>query len=379
MIDFSKIFNKEQRKTIVNAILTPFSWCYGAGVWLRNLMFSAGILKQHSFDVPVVSVGNITVGGTGKTPHVEYIIEHLCRKYKIGVLSRGYKRSTHGFILATSTLSPKDIGDEPYQIFHKFNGLITLAVCEDRCKGIREMLKINPDINLFVLDDAFQHRYVKPKVNIVLVDFNRPPFRDKLLPLGFLREPLSALLRADFVVVTKCPTDIKPVDIRMMKENLDLYPAQQLFFSNIRYANPLPVFPISHPTLTSLTRLTPDDSILGITGISNPRTFVLYLKSFQTKIKVIHFDDHHNFTREDFNYIAKFFNKLEGKQKFILTTEKDAVRILNNPYFPPELRNIIYYIPIRVGFLNYEDRDIITELIKKIEAGAGTDLYSDYE
>ena len=333
MIDFSKIFNKEQRKTIVNAILTPFSWCYGAGVWLRNLMFTAGILKQHSFDVPVVSVGNITVGGTGKTPHVEYIIEHLCRKYKIGVLSRGYKRSTHGFILATSTLSPKDIGDEPYQIFHKFNGLITLAVCEDRCKGIREMLKINPDINLFVLDDAFQHRYVKPKVNIVLVDFNRPPFRDKLLPLGFLREPLSALLRADFVVVTKCPTDIKPVDIRMMKENLDLYPAQQLFFSNIRYANPLPVFPI----------------------------------------------DHHTFTREDFNYIAKFFNKLEGKQKFILTTEKDAVRILNNPYFPPELRNIIYYIPIRVGFLNYEDRDIITELIKKIEAGAGTDLYSDYE
>ena len=147
--------NKQQRKAVLNAILTPFSWLFGAGVWIRNMAFNWGILKQESFDVPVVSVGNITVGGTGKTPHAEYIIEALCRKYRIGVLSRGYKRKTHGFILATDSLSPKDIGDEPYQIFHKFNGLITLAVCEDRRKGIREMLAIDPDINLFILDDAF--------------------------------------------------------------------------------------------------------------------------------------------------------------------------------------------------------------------------------
>ena len=158
----TKILNKEQRKTAVELILTPFSWLYGAGVWLRNAAFNMGILKQESFDVPVVSVGNITVGGTGKTPHVEYIVEELCQKYHIGVLSRGYKRETHGFIMARETLGPKDLGDEPYQIYHKFLGMITLAVCEDRRKGIHEMLKLDPDINLILLDDAFQHRYVKP-------------------------------------------------------------------------------------------------------------------------------------------------------------------------------------------------------------------------
>lgn len=219
MIDLSRILTKQQRKAIVNAILTPFSWLYTVGVWVRNKCFDWGILRQVSFDVPVISVGNITVGGTGKTPHVEYIIEALCRHYNIGVLSRGYKRETRGFILATGALSPHDLGDEPYQIYHKYNGLITLAVCEDRRKGIREMLAINPEINLFLLDDAFQHRYVKPKVNIVLADFNRPPFNDKMMPLGNLREPCHRILHCDFVIVTKCPSDITPIDIRMMRES----------------------------------------------------------------------------------------------------------------------------------------------------------------
>lgn len=366
MIDLSNILNKNQRKAIVNGILTPFSWLYGAGVWLRNTAFEIGILKQEQFDVPVVSVGNITVGGTGKTPHVEYIVEHLCRKYNIAVLSRGYKRATRGFILASDNISVTDLGDEPYQIFHKFNGLITLAVCESRRKGIKELLRINPDINLILLDDAFQHRYVKPKVNIVLVDFSRPPFNDKLMPLGNLREPADHIVRADVVVVTKCPNDIKPVQIRMMKENLELFPATQLFFSNIKYAQPVPVFPIRDPELTTLNWLEQDDLILGLTGIANHRPFHRYLKQFGTRLKLIHYDDHHNYTRDDFRYIFKVFEGLEGRRKFIVTTEKDAVRILNNPYYPPEMRKYIYYVPIRVGFLNYEDREFIPELEKKI-------------
>lgn len=352
---------------MLNAILTPFSWLYGVGVWLRNLAFNVGLLKQESFDVPVVSVGNITVGGTGKTPHAEYIIEALCRRYRIGVLSRGYKRVTHGFILATDSLSPKDIGDEPYQIFHKFNGLITLAVCEDRRKGIREMLRIDPDINLIILDDAFQHRYVKPKVNIVLVDYTRPPFNDKLLPLGQLREPVDRLLQCDMVVVTKCPSDLSPVDIRAMKENLNLFPYQGLYFSNIRYADPVPVFPVPDPQIASLSWLQPDDTVLCVTGIANPKPLVRYLRQFAAQVKVMHFDDHHYFTRKDFADIFNIFEQLEGQRKFIMTTEKDMVRILNNPYYPPEKRNVIYYIPIRVGLLETEGREFISELVKKIE------------
>lgn len=368
MIDFTKILNKQQRKAIVSAILTPFSWVYGGVVWLRNFCFNNGLLPQEEYDIPVVSVGNITVGGTGKTPHVEYLIEALCQQYNIGVLSRGYKRSTSGFILATDTLSPRDIGDEPYQIFHKYNGLITLAVCENRRKGIREMMRINPELNLILLDDAFQHRYVKPKVNIVLVDYTRPPYNDHLLPLGTLREPMRRLLDCDIVVATKCPTDIKQVDLRMVQKYLDLYPSQLLFYSNIRYADPMPVFPVRNPQLASLNWLNEDDTLLCVTGIANAKPLVKYLRRFNAKVKVLHYDDHHYFTRNDFAYIFDIFEKLEGRRKFIITTEKDSVRILNNAYYPPTMRSIIYYIPIRVGFLEQQDgRDFITEVVKKIK------------
>ncbi len=370
LIDFSNILNKQQRKAIANALLTPFSWIYGAGVLVREFAFKVNILKEESFDVPVISVGNITVGGTGKTPHVEYIIEALCRDYHIGVLSRGYKRHTKGFIMVRDTLTPKDIGDEPYQIFRKFNGLISMAVCENRCQGIREMLKVNPKINLILLDDAFQHRYVKPKVNIVLIDYNRPPYNDKLLPLGSLREPLYFLLKCDTVVITKCPNDIKPIDIKLIKDKLDMYmnADQQLYFSNVKYANPVPVFPSSNVLLDNLSWLSCEDLILGLTGIANHRPFVKYLRSFEAKVKVIHYDDHHDYTRDDFKYILRVFDELKGRRKFIVTTEKDAVRILNNPYFPLEMRDYIYYVPIRVGFLNYENREFIPELVNKIEA-----------
>lgn len=366
-MDLSKLLNKEQRKSIVDALLTPFSWGYGAGVWLRNTTFNMGVLPQEEFDVPVVSVGNITVGGTGKTPHVEYIIEALYRRYHVAVLSRGYKRKTKGFILASNNMTPRDIGDEPYQIYRKYGGLITLAVCEKRRKGIRELLRIDPDINLILLDDGFQHRYVKPKVNVVLVDYNRPPYDDRLMPLGTLREPAERLLRCDIVVVTKCPTDLTAMDIRMMKKNLDLFPSQCLFFSNIRYADPVPVFPVQSPQLTSLQWLRDDDAILCLTGIATPKPLVRYLRQFSTNLKVMHYDDHHFFTRSDFSDIFKVYNGLEGKRKFIITTEKDAVRILNNPYYPPMMRNCIYYIPMRVGFLEMEGLSFIDELVKRID------------
>lgn len=366
-VDLSRILNKEQRKAIMDGVLLPFSWLYGAGVWLRNKAFDFGLLPQEEFEIPVVSVGNITVGGTGKTPHVEYIIEALYRSYNVAVLSRGYKRKTKGFILASDNMTPRDIGDEPYQIYRKFSGLITLAVCESRRKGIHELQRINPDINLILLDDAFQHRYVYPKVNVLLLDYNRLPFEDRLMPLGQLREPVSSVSRCDMVVVTKCPVDITPTERRVINQSLNLLSFQKLFFSAIRYGEPVPVFPVQSPQLTSLQWLHEDDTILCLTGIATPMPLVRYLRQFAAKVKVMPFDDHHNFTRRDFNDIFKVYKSLEGKRKFIITTEKDAVRIMNNPYFPPVKRNCIFYIPMRVGFLETEGPDFISALAKKID------------
>lgn len=372
-MDLSKLLNKEQRKSIMDALLTPFSWGYGAGVWLRNAAFNIGLLPQEEFEVPVVSVGNITVGGTGKTPHVEYIIEALYRRYHVAVLSRGYKRKTKGFILASNNMTPRDIGDEPYQIYRKYGSLITLAVCENRRKGIHQLLNIDPNINLILLDDGFQHRYVKPKVSIVLMDYNRPCYNDKLMPLGTLREPVTSLTRCDIVVVTKCPSSLTPVESRMMKTSLEQYmfppPSQMLYFSNIRYADPIPVFPVQSPQLTSLHWLRPDDAVLCLTGIANPKPLVRYLRQFPAAVKVLHFDDHHFFTRNDFSLIFKVFKSLEGNRKFIITTEKDAVRIMNNPYFPPTKRNCIFYIPMKVGVLEPNEGpnfvECLIELIDK--------------
>ena len=368
-IDLSKILNKEQRKSIMDALLTPFSWGYGAGVWLRNAAFDVGLLPQEEFDVPVVSVGNITVGGTGKTPHVEYIIEALYRRYHIAVLSRGYKRKTKGFILASNNMTPRDIGDEPYQIFSKFSGLITLAVCESRRKGIRELLRIDPDINLILLDDGFQHRYVKPKVNIVLVDYTRLPYEDKLLPLGNLREPMHYLtVQSDIVVVTKCPPDILPRDMRLVKEHLDLFPDTSLYYSTIRYGEPRPIFPVPDVRLTSLTQLRPTDAVLCLTGIANHRPFAKYLMAFGAVTRVIHFDDHHYYSRADFELIFSELDKLSGERKFVITTEKDAVKILNNAYYPPERRSLIYFVPIKVGLMEQDGMRFIDNLVRRIDA-----------
>lgn len=370
-MDFSDVIRISRKVLLATEriLLTPLSWLYGAGVWLRNVAFNMGLLKQEEFDVPVVAIGNVTVGGTGKTPHVEYIVSRLYRQYNIGVISRGYKRRTKGFVLANDNLSPVDLGDEPYQIYRKFRGLITVAVCEDRRKGIKNILRINPEIDLILLDDALQHRYVKPKVNVLMIDYNRPPYEDKLLPLGSLREPADRILKCDMVVVTKCPDDVKPVDLRMIKEHMDLFKFQQLYFSKIRYGAPQPVFPIGNPDLTSLNWLDEDDLILGIAGIANPRPFAKHLKQYGTRLKVIHYDDHHTYSREDFRYIFKLFRGLEGKRKYIVTTEKDAVRILNSPYFPPTRQDTIYFIPIQADFLNYEDRDFIEQLRLKINEG----------
>ena len=213
----------------INEWMLPLSWLYGLGVRLRNQLFELGILKSRSFDIPVISVGNITVGGSGKTPHVEYLIRLLKSNSKVAVLSRGYKRKSKGYVLAGKDTRMRDIGDEPYQMKTKFPD-IHVAVDKSRCHGI-DMLtsgEATKDTDVILLDDAFQHRYVKPGINILLVDYHRLIIYDKLLPAGRLREPQKGKSRADIVIITKCPKDLKPMEYRVIIKAMDLYPYQQL-------------------------------------------------------------------------------------------------------------------------------------------------------
>lgn len=349
-------------------VLTPFSWLYGFGVYIRNKFFDWGILKEVSFNVPVVGVGNITVGGTGKTPHVEYILECLRYKRNIAVLSRGYKRKTRGFILASAKSTPDDIGDEPLQIYEKFGGTVKVAVCESRVKGIRELIKQFPKINLIVLDDSFQHRYIKPKVNIMLMDYSHPVYSDNILPLGRMRESSDAKYRADMVITTKCPSDVSALDMRLVSKHLELLPYQKLYFSTFDYGGLIPVFPDDCTQRMLLTELDADDSVILLTGVANPRPFVNHFRDFPFKKKILHFPDHHDFKKSDLHKILTKFNETTGNRKIIITTEKDAMRISHNPYFPIELRPKIFYIPIGVRMLDTNfGYDFVPDLLQAIE------------
>ncbi len=352
---------------VLKYVLTPLSWLYGFGVYIRNKLFDWGVLKEVSFDVPVVGVGNITVGGTGKTPHVEYILECLRYRRNIAVLSRGYKRKTRGFIIASAKSTPDSIGDEPLQIYEKFGGTVKVAVCESRVKGVRELIKKFPKIDLIVLDDSFQHRYIKPKVNIMLMDYSHPVYADNILPLGRMRESIHAIDRADMVITTKCPSDVSALDMRIVSKHLNLMPYQKLYFSSFDYGGLIPVFQDECPERVLINELGVDDTVLLLTGVANPRPFVNHFRQYPFKKRVLHFPDHHDFKKSDLNEILAKFNSASGKRKYIITTEKDAVRISHNPYFPIDLKPYIFYIPIGVRMLETNfGYDFVPDLLQAI-------------
>ncbi len=329
-----------------NEWLLPFSWLYGMVVGIRNFLFDAGILKSHSFHVPVISVGNITVGGTGKTPHVEYLIRLLKDNIHVAVLSRGYKRKTSGFLLADSNSTVRTIGDEPFQMKQKFPE-VTVAVDKDRVEGIDNILQHKNDTDVILLDDAFQHRYVKPGISILLVDYHRLIIYDKLLPAGRLREPLKGKDRADIVIVTKCPKGLRPMDYRVITKGMDLYAYQSLFFTTIVYDALTPLFGGKPRPLESIAH---DDHILLITGIASPRQMIEDLSPFTSHLSPLCFDDHHNFRKKDIKLINESFAALPAP-KYIITTEKDAVRLTATEGLSEEVRENIYALPVKIEFM----------------------------
>ena len=347
-------------------LLFPVSLIYGLIVKIRHKLFDWNILSSTTFPLPVICVGNITVGGTGKTPHVEYLIELLQEKYKTAVLSRGYKRKTKGFILAEKQTNPELIGDEPYQMYRKFKS-ISVAVCEKRVLGINRLLSVVNKIRVILLDDAFQHRYVKADLNIVLIDYNRPVFQDTFLPSGSLRDSVNQLKRADILIVTKTPSDITDLDRRLWIKQLKLYPYQHLFFSTVVYDDPQPLYPKKSKPF-KLSQLQKDKGKIHlVSGIANPTPLIDFIWNKKITFSKSIFPDHHDFTEDDLLSIKSTFDTIPGRKKVILTTEKDAVRLKHKKNYPRNLKDKTYYLPIRINFLFDEGKKFDKLLLKHVK------------
>ena len=348
----------------INEWLLPLSWLYGLGVKARNQLFELGVLKSRSFKTPVISVGNITVGGAGKTPHVEYLIRLLKDQHKVAVLSRGYKRKSKGFVRADKDTPMRMIGDEPFQMKQKFPD-ITVAVDRDRCHGIDELTDSNDKeaADVILLDDAFQHRYVKPGINILLVDYHRLIIYDKLMPAGRLREPKDGKSRADIVIITKCPADLKPIDYRVITKAMNLFPYQELFFSTIDYCPLIQLFGGEELPLEQLN----DKHVLLLTGIASPKQMQEDLTAMGAKINALSYVDHHQFHKKDIRRINEMFASM-AEPKMIVTTEKDAVRLEDVEGLSDEVRKSIYKLPIKVSFMLDQEEEFnhkITGYVRK--------------
>ena len=331
---------------IIRFLLFPFSLLYGIITFVRNKLYDRKILPSVSYDdIFVISVGNITVGGTGKTPFVEYQAGSLSQDYRVAVLSRGYKRTTKGFRLVGDNSTPDETGDEPYQIKRKYPD-IAVAVDANRARGIAQIRRIYPDIQIILLDDAFQHRRITPNLSILLADYSRPLYLDGMLPGGGLREWACFAKRADFFVITKSPATITPHEQQDIERHYRRIFPDKLFFTTIIYGEPLAVF-AGAKTLSTDELKTHD--VLLLTGIANPVPFETFVRQNAASVQTMTFPDHHAFSESDISQIAERWNNIPSANKIIITTEKDAVR-LQQMKIPEMVAEYSYYVPVEVGF-----------------------------
>lgn len=324
----------------IRKIAFPFSFLYKGITSLRNYLFDNNFLKSTEFDIPTIVVGNLSVGGTGKTPQIEYLIRLLNEKYKVAVLSRGYKRKSTGFVIADDNSNAETIGDEPYQYFQKFKN-ITVCVDADRVHGVQQILKRKPKTEVVLLDDAFQHRKIKGGLNILLTSFGNLYSEDYLLPSGNLRESSIGAKRAQIIIVTKCPEKLTKNQQLEINKKLNPKADQTIFFSTIVYDSVLKG--VKNLALDNLSGA----EILLVTGIANPTPLLNHLKNKNIKYRHLKFKDHHHFTNQDITIIKKEFSKITSNKKVVLTTEKDYVRIF------AKLPNV-YYIAIKTLFINHK-------------------------
>jgi tetraacyldisaccharide 4'-kinase len=344
-------------------ILLPLAWIYGIAVRMRHWLFNKGYLKSTSFQIPVISIGNLSLGGTGKTPFVEYLIRLLTEHYKVATLSRGYGRKTTGFLIGDQFSGHEDVGDEPMQYLKKFGSKITVAVDEDRCRGVKYLMENDDNLNVILLDDAFQHRYIKPGFSILLTDYHKLYQEDYLLPTGTLRDVVSAARRADIIVVTKTHRVLSPISKQRVLDVLQPSDNQPVYFSFLDYGQLVP-FPGSEEFEV------PKDisKIIMFTGIVNHSPLEEHLRFQCNELVSFNFPDHHIYSKKDLQKIKKAYNDAYERKKLIVTTEKDAMRLLNSPYLS-ELKYLpLFYIPIQVRLHGTDaanfDKQIV-EYVKK--------------
>lgn len=345
-----------------NILLKPISLIYGLITGIRNWLYDNGISKSTSFRLPIISVGNLAVGGTGKTPHVEYIVNLFGNNAQIATLSRGYKRKTKGFVLANENSDSKEIGDEPYQIYIK-NKHLHVAVDEKRVHGVTKLREIFPELELILLDDAFQHRQIKAGLSILLTDYSNLYTRDTYLPTGNLRESKKGSKRADIIIVTKCPEQMPSIDMRLIETELKLLPYQSLYFSNYRYSGIEPVFPDKIVDKTNLELVKKSKTaILLVAGIAHPQALCTYLNQYTSTFDALIFPDHYSFQRKDIKLINEKLDKLNTTDKIIIVTEKDAARIVSQADEWSSFQYLLYKLPIKVNILNNQESNFKTKI-----------------
>ena len=355
-----------RKNSNIRFLLLPVALLYSLVIWLRNLLFDWKILPSKKFPIPVICIGNISVGGTGKTPFTEYLVVLLKKQYRVAMLSRGYKRKTKGFILANDNCSAYEVGDEACQIKHKFPD-ITVAVDANRWRGIKRLLALPSDKrpNVILLDDAMQHRYVTPSLTIMLTDYNNMFYEDYFLPVGDLREPASGVYRADIIVVTKCKGVIKPIDLRLIEKNMSLMANQSLYFSEVKYHQMKALFPLTAQNTCALDEHIGNENILLVAGIANPQLFIDKLSFYFKNIQKCVFPDHHDFTQHDIEQIDSKFRAMPSPRR-IICTEKDAMRLKNLKFLPKEWKSYLYYLPISVGFLFEREESFDSKILKHV-------------
>lgn len=334
---FSTFFLKSFR-----ILLLPFALLYWLGISLRNWLYKKNIYKSASFGLPLICVGNLSVGGTGKSPMVEYLVEKLKDNFKVATLSRGYKRKTKGYALANEETTALEIGDEPMQFHLKFPD-VPVAVGERRIEAIPQLLHDRPDMQAIILDDAFQHRAIKAGLNVLLTDYNNLFTRDFYLPTGDLRDLKGSYKRAEIIIVTKCKPDLSEDERKSIIKEIDPLPGQHIFFTAIEYGETY------HIKAKRTSSLSEKKEVLLVTGIANPRPLKKLLEEQSKTYYMMQYPDHHIFTIDDLNEIKKKFDSIEANSKMILTTEKDAVRLVK---FQSDITDLpLYVIPVRHRFL----------------------------
>ena len=341
-------------------LLTLASLLFKAVVTLRHRLFDWGVLKSEKFDIPIICIGNITVGGTGKTPMAEMIIAYMSRTHRVALLSRGYGRRTKGYREVETSAHYRDVGDEPLQIKIKFPSTL-VVVCEKRAEAIRRIRREHPEIDLIVMDDGFQHRYVEPKINVVMVDATRPVQYDKMLPLGTLRDIPEMLYRAHYFVVTKCPDGMKPIDRRLMHKSLVsmAYQRNRIYFTRFESFQPEPLFstaskPVRHGC-----------EVIAMAGIGNPVPFLRDLDKNYKVVGKMMFKDHHVYSKPDMQALSKLI--AQHPDAAVLTTEKDAVRLMRGRNVPAQVRRRLYYIPINISFTESSETDFLQKLEEDVQ------------